>query len=134
MRENSPVFPHIFLAEGPPRTQNRPTQIRIHSSRVAELGQQQVDPRGQVNRRHKLDLLVPDAGTEAATPDLEHELSDRAAIQVAAFYLRRMDALDQVLEQRGRIALLAADRRVAEDARAFKGQRRRRTDRASQSV
>src|SRR5258708_3083202 len=88
---------------------------------------------GLIDGVQRVRVLGLEGGTKAPPGDVEHQLGDRAAVQVAALDLGCWDPLDQVVEKLCRV-LLPAHRRVAENASAFEGHRRCRADRAVRHV
>src|SRR5438552_12390770 len=104
------------LPESPPRSQHRPPQVVVARGGLAELHQQQVHQRRQLNRRRQLERVVLELGPEAASVEVDRDLGDRPAVQVAALDLGDRDPLDEVVEEL-RWLILLDEGRVAEDAR-----------------
>src|SRR5207247_10826517 len=95
------------LTKRPARAEDGPAQVVVAGGSIAQLGQEQVDPGGELDRRRHLERLVLDPGAKAAPVNVDRELGDRTAVQVTAFGLADGDALDQVVEQLA--GLLALD-------------------------
>lgn len=130
MRENHPGFPS---SQCPAGSENGAAQVRVGSRRVAQPGEQQVDPRGQMHRRLELqDVFLP-GGPEAPASNIHYQFRDRAAVQVTALDPGDRNPLREVVEKLLRVVPVR-NRRVAENAGSVERQRRGLADRAAQSV
>src|SRR5260370_7368555 len=76
------------LPEGPPRAQDGATEVVVGRGRLAELHEEQVHPRGKLDRRRQLDRVVLHAGAEAPAVDVDRALGDGPTVQLATLYAR----------------------------------------------
>src|SRR5437762_1041966 len=109
------------LTKRPAGAQDGPAQVVVAGGSIAQLGQEQVDPGGELDRRRHLERLVLDPGAKAAPVDVDRQLRDRTTVQVPALGLSHRYALDEVVEQLDRLVALDK-KRVAEDARVVNRQ------------